>query len=153
MKLSVLVLAISLFAALLAGAQDDTIRVTIKTRGDGSKSTTITDPEKRTATETVTDAGGKVRQKTTYLLGERDLAVGAIFYDAKDKVVYKATYTRDPSGNVTEAAFTAPDDRYLGKRVFIYGADGHATQVIDYDANGQVIPQAQAASKPSRKHH
>jgi hypothetical protein len=57
-------------------------------------------------------------------------------------------------GNVTETAFASPDDQYLGKRVFVYGPDGKASQVIDYDANGQVIPTAQtAAGKPAKKHH
>jgi len=153
-KTLALVLAGSLLASTLACAQEEygTIKVTTKLRADGSKSTTITDPDKRTAEETITNAGGKVLQKITYLLGDRDLAVGAIFYDARGKVVYKVSYERDSVGHVTTSAFSAPDDRYLGKRVFVYGNGDNATQVIDYDANGQVITPAQTASK-SRKHN
>jgi hypothetical protein len=150
-----LILASFLLAPPFVFAQDETygtIKATTKLRADGSRSTTITDPDKRTAEETITNAAGKVLQKTTYLLGDRDLAVEAIFYDAKGKVVYKANYQRDGVGHVTEAAFTSPDDRYLGKRVFVYGAGDNATQVIDYDANGQIIPPAQPASK-AKKHH
>ena len=154
MKTLALVLAGSLLVSSFACAQEEfgTIKVTTKLRPDGSKSTTITDPDKRTAEETVTNAGGKVLQKITYLLGDRDLAVGAIFYDAKGNVAYKASYERDGVGHVVEAAFSAPDDRYLGKRVFVYGNGDNATQVIDYDANGQIITPAQTASQ-SKKHH
>ena len=122
MKPLALLLAGSLLASTLAFAQDETygtIKVTTKLRPDGSTSTTITDPDKRTAEETVTNAGGKVLQKTTYQLGDGDLAVGAIFYDAKGKIVYKAAYERDGAGHVTTASFSSPDDRYLGKRVFV----------------------------------
>jgi len=136
----------SLVATSFVSAQETygTIRATTKLRPDGSKSTTILDPDKHTAEETITDASNKVMRKTTYLLGEKDIATGAIFYNAKGDMVYKATYTRDGAGHVTEAAFNAPDGRYLGKRVFVYtGTNDTTAQVIDYDANGQQIAQAQ----------
>ncbi len=146
-----------LLAAPWARAQNDsfgTIRATVKLRPDGSKSTTITDPDKHTAEETISNAAGKMVSKTTYILGENDVAESAIFYNAKGEIIYKASYKRDVVGNVTETAFASPDDQYLGKRVFVYGPDGKASQVIDYDANGQVIPTAQtAAGKPAKKHH
>ena len=167
MKALALLPGIFYLAAPLASAQATygTIKVTTKILEGGFKSTTITDPEKHTAEETVTyndgkDARGniipgKVLKKTVYLLGENDIAIGAIFYDPKGAVVYKASYQRDGAGHVTEAAFSAPDGRYLGKRVFVYGASGdNATQVIDYDADGQLIAQAQpVAPKSSKKKH
>ena len=157
MKSISLLSACLLLAAPWACAQSETygtIRATVKLRPDGSKSTTITDPDKHTAEETISNAAGKVLSKTTYILGENDAAESAIFYNAKGDVVYKASYKRDVVGHVIETAFASPDDRYLGKRVFVYGADGNASQVIDYDANGQVIPSSQTASgKSSKKHH
>ena len=167
MKAHVLLPAILVLAAPFGSAQETygTIRVTTKILEGGFKSTTITDPEKHTAEETVTYNDGKdtqgriipgkVLKKTTYLLGDGDIAVGAIFYDAKGAVVYKASYQRDAAGHVTEAAFSAPDGRYLGKRVFIYGAGGNnATQIVDYDADGQMIAQAQPVpQKSSKKKH
>ncbi len=130
-----------------------TIKATTKLRPDGSKSTTIVDPDKHTAEETILDAGNRVLKKTTYLLGDGELAIGAIFYDAKGKAIYQASYTRDGAGHVTEAAFSAPDGRYLGKRVFVYANGDTATQVIDYDANGQLIAQAQPVTKAAKKRH
>ncbi len=154
MKSLFFALASLLLAAPWAAAQNETygtIKATTKLRPDGSTSTTITDPDKHTAEETITNSAGKVLQKTTYILGDRDFADSAIFYNAKGQVVYKANYKRDDMGRVLESAFSSPDDRYLGKRVFVYGADGNASQVIDYDANGQVMTQSQPTK--SKKHH
>lgn len=157
MKALALVATLFFLAAPFVSAQETygTIRATTKLRPDGSKCTTILNPDTHTAEETISDAANKVLKKTTYLLGDGDLAVGAIFYDAKGTVIYKASYQRDGGGHVTEAAFSAPDGRYLGKRVFVYGAGGdNATQVIDYDANGQLIAQAQPVPpKSSKKKH
>jgi len=143
-------LLVLLCAAIVARAQETlgTIRATVKTRGDGSKVTTILDPEKRTAEETVTDQAGKVQRKITYLLGDGDLSIGAIFYDAKGNVTYKASYKRDTMGRVIESSFTSPDDQYLGKRKFVYGA-GDAARVEDYDANGTLITRPQPAGRPA----
>lgn len=165
MKAVALLFVPLILAVPLASAQETfgTIKVTVKQLEGGFRSTTITDPEKHTAEETVTyndgkDAvgrtiPGKVLKKTVYQLGEDGIAVGATFYDGKGKVIYKANYTRDGSGRVTEAAFNSSDDRYLGKRVFVYTGSptDPATQVIDYDANGQLIAQAQPAGPKSGK--
>ncbi len=146
MKFPVLLSAL-LFAAVTASAQESygTIKATTKLRADGSTSTTILDPEKRTAEETITDARGKLLKKITYVLGERDLAIGAIFSDAKGNVIYKASYQRDGVGRVVESAFTGPDGRYLGKRTFAFGAGDTVTRMEDYDANGVLIMRPQAA--------
>lgn len=144
MKIAPIFFCSLLLAAPLVRAQETygTIRATTKLREDGSKSTTIVDPEKRTAEETITDSGNKVLRKTTYLLGDHDLAVGAIFYNAKGVAIYQASYQRDAQGHVVESSFTSPDGRYLGKRLFVYGAKDAVSQVQDYDANGVLITSA-----------
>jgi hypothetical protein len=153
-KISAFLLSL-LCAATLAHAQESygTIRSTTKLRPDGSKSTTLLDPEKRTADETIVSQDGKVMQKITYLLGDGDLAVGAIFYDLKGNVKYKASYKRDGQGRVIESNFTSSDDRFLGKRKFIYGSSDTA-RMEDYDANGVLITRPQAvrpAATPKKK--
>jgi hypothetical protein len=152
-KTPVLLLAVAFLAAPFVSAQETygTIRATTKLRPDGSKATTILDPEKHTAEETILDSGNKVLKKTTYLLGDGDIAIGAIFFDAKGKEVYRASYKRDGAGRVAESTFNAPDGRYLGKRVFVYAGNDTAGQVVDYDANGQIIAQAQPVSKGTKK--
>lgn len=153
MKFPVLLTAL-LFGAISAGAQESygTIKATTKLRADGSTSTTILDPEKRTAEETLTDAKGKVTRKTTYILGERDLAIGAIFADAKGNVIYKVSYQRDALGRVIESSFSGPDGRYLGKRIFAFGVGDTVMRMDDYDANGVLIARPQPVTgKTSKK--
>jgi hypothetical protein len=151
-KIPVLLFAL-LCAAISVDAQEyyGTIKSTTKLRADGLTSTTTVDPDQRTAEETVRDGSGKVLRTTTYTLGERDLPIGAVFADAKGKVIYKASYQRDAIGQVVETTFTGPDDRYLGKRVFVFGGGKAITRVEDYDARGQLIAQAQPGSKPTAK--
>ena len=153
MKIATLLLASLLLTAPLACAQNDTygtIKATIKTRLDGSKSTTIVDPDKRTAEETITDAGGKVTKKITYLLGDGDLALGAIFSDGKGKVIYKESYKRDAYNHIVESSFTSPEGKYLGKRLFIYGSGNSAPRIEDYDANGNLMVTPGSAAKKRR---
>ena len=156
MKTLAVLLALSALAVPALRAQQDaygTIRVTVKRLPDGGQLTTKTDPEKHTTEEVTTDAAGKVRKKTTYLLDEGNLPTEAIFCDAQGNILYKTVYQRDTWGHITEARFMAADDTYLGKRVFVYGANGVTTQVTDYDANGQmVIPTGQTAAR-ARKNH
>lgn len=140
--------ALIVFAVSVASAQENygTIKVTTRLHEDGTKSTTIVDPEKHTAEETFVNAANKVVKKITYLLGENDVSIGAIFYNAKGDVTYKASYVRDGANRITETTFSSADGKYLGKRVFVYtgGTGTAATQVIDYDAAGQQIATAQA---------
>lgn len=146
--------ALLVFAASVASAQENygTIKVTTRLHEDGTKSTTIVDPEKHTAEETFVNAANKVVKKITYLLGENDISIGAIFYNAKGDVTYKASYVRDGANRITETTFSSADGKYLGKRVFVYaGGNGTAaTQVIDYDANGQQIAAAQPAGSKGK---
>jgi hypothetical protein len=152
-KTTTLFLSALLLTASLARAQSDnygTIKATTKIRMDGSKSTTIVDPEKRTAEETITDAGGKIIKKVTYLLGDGDLALGAIFSDPKGKVIYRETYKRDAYNHIVESAFTSPDGKYLGKRLFIYASSNGAPRIEDYDANGTLMVTPGSTAKKRR---
>ena len=134
-------LAALLLVAPFGMAQEyGAIKATTKLRADGSTSTTILDPEKKTAEETLAQPGGKVLRKTLYFMDDRNFAYGAIFYDGAGNVIYKAGYKRDERGRVTESSFTSKDGRYLGKRLFQYTSGDQASVVEDYDAAGKLIP-------------
>lgn len=141
MKTLFILLVTLLLAAPFGVAQEfGTIKATTKLRGDGSTSTTILDPEKKTAEETITTTGGKVQRKILYYMDERNNAYGAVFYDGAGNILYKAGYKRDERGRVTESSFTSKDGRYLGKRLFYYTSGDQASIVEDYDAAGKLIP-------------
>ncbi len=153
MKTAILLLSLLLLTVPLARAQSDsngTIKATTKLRLDGSKSTTIVDPNKRTAEETITDAGGKVTKKITFLLGDDDLALGAIYADGKGKVIYRESYKRDAYNHIVESSFTSPDDKFLGKRLFIYASGNGTPRIEDYDANGNLMATPGSTAKKRR---
>jgi len=147
------ILAAPLVPAFGQGDAAGVIKATTKLWEDGSKSTTIVDPDQRTAEETVTNAKGKVLRKVTYLLDERNLALGAIHYDQKGSVHYKETYTRDAADHIVEAAYSGADGRALGKRIFVYRGD-KLSGVEDYDAQGNRIAPAQTSpARPDKHRH
>ena len=130
------------------GEPEGTIKATTELRPDGSRTTTIVDPDKRTAEETITDSGGHVLKKTVFLLDERNFAHGAIHYDAKGNIRYKENYKRDGADRISESILFSKDDVPLGRRVFQYDTRGRA-EIQDYDASGNLIVRPQTA-KPAR---
>ena len=149
-----LCLLFSLAAASLARGQSESyapIKATTKYLDGGFRSSTVVDAEARTAIETLINKKNEVVQKTTFLLDEKNLALGAIHYDAKGNVRYKETFARDLAGHVVEARFSGPDGQSLGRRVFNYNGDKPAGGV-DYDANGQVItPRVTTTTRAVKK--
>ena len=123
----------------LAGAHGQgTIKATTRLLPDGSSLTAVTDPDKHTREETITEAGGKVRSKTVFFLNEQNFAKGATHLDAKGNIRYKETYRFDYSGRITESLLFSADDRPLGRRVYVYEGKAQA-RIDDYDATGNLI--------------
>ncbi len=134
-----------LFAFTLAALADDpVVRATTRVLADGSKATTITDRDQKTAVETVTDAGGRMMRKILYTLDDYGQSTGAIHYDAKGNVRYKEAYKRDGAGQISASYLYSKDDKLLGHRTFIY--TGKDVVIDDYDAAGKLIPKATPAS-------
>jgi hypothetical protein len=134
------------------GEPQGTIKATTKIRADGTRATTIVDPDKRTAEETLTDSAGKVLKKSIFTLDDRNFSKTAIHYDAKGEIRYKESYTRDGSDRITESLLFSKDDRPLGKRLFYYDSRGKA-EIQDYDANGNLIarPEPVKPGRPDKK--
>lgn len=133
------------------------VKATVRYLDDGSRLTTVIDSEARTAVETLLakkkpqEKTERVLRKTTYLLDEKDLALGAIHYDANGNIRYKETFARDFMGHVVETRLSSADGRPLGHRVFSFNGD-KPTGVIDYDANGNVItPKIMTTTRPAAK--
>jgi hypothetical protein len=134
------------------GEPQGTIKATTKLRVDGTRATTIVDPDKRTAEETVTDSGGKLLKKTVFLLDDRNFANAAIHYDGKGNIRYKESYKRDGADRISESILFSKDDAPLGRRVFQYDTRGRA-EIQDYDANGNLIarPLPVKPGRPDKK--
>jgi hypothetical protein len=127
------------------------VKATTRILPDGSKAVNIVDPDKREATETVSDAGGKVLKKTWFSLDERDFTTGAVHYDAKGNIRFKESYKRDGADRITATYFYSKDDKYLGYRVFNYDGKGNILNFEDYDAKGNLIPAKNPQAKSKRR--
>lgn len=150
-------LLLSLVSAPFVRAQGEsnaTIKATVKFLEGGAKSSTIVDPEQRTAVETVTDAKDRMIRKTTFLLDDHNFAMAAIHYDARGAIRYKESYQRDSANHVVESRLTNGDGASLGRRVFTYVGD-KVTTVQDFDAQGNLLtpakPPSQARPDPKRR--
>ncbi len=140
-----------LFAPIAFGQGEapGTVKATTKLRGDGSMSTTVVDPDKRTAEEIFSDASGKMLKKTVFTLDENNFATGATYYDGKGKIRYKERYKHDAEHRIAESELFSAADQALGRRVFTYDSRGKA-RVEDYDAAGNLIVQSGRGSKPAK---
>ena len=126
-----------------------TVRAVVRHRPDGSESTVVTDREKGTAEETITDSNRKVLKKTLFTLAPDGQYSGASYFDGKGTLRYRETYTRDGLGRIAESKLFAPSGAPLGRRVYAYDAKGRA-QVADYDAADRPIGQTASSSSKSR---
>ena len=118
------------------------IKATTTILADGSHVVRTVNPDKREATESVLDAGGKVLRKTWYSLNDRDQTTGAVHYDAKGNIRYKETYKRDGADRIVATYLYSKDDKYLGRRDTLYDSKGNPVQIDDYDSQGKLIPKA-----------
>jgi hypothetical protein len=155
MKFVLLFLLCALAGARLHG--QGMIRATTTMHADGSKSNTVVDPEKMTAEETVIDAAGRTIRKVTYLLDEQSQPIGSITYDPKGAILYRVSYKRDGTGRIEEENVTSPTGEFVRRRVYTYGAQNKVTNMVEYDAQGNVIPRAArrpatpSQARPDRK--
>ena len=143
---------------LLASASliaQDAIKATTTLHDDGTQTTTIFDPEKRTTEEITQTSKGKVLRKVTYLLDDANQPLGSIVYDGKGTVLYRASYRRDGMNRIDEENITSKDGKPMRRRVYTYGANNKVVRVDEYDPAGNLIVQPrkqnQSRGRPDRK--
>jgi hypothetical protein len=131
----------------------ETIKATTTVHQDGTQTTTVMDPEKRTTEEVTQTAQGKVLRKTTYLLDDRNQPLGAIAYDAKGTVLYRASYKRDGMNRIDDETITNAEGQMVRRRVYHYGANNKVVRIDEYDAAGNLmVPQRKAGpGRPDKK--
>jgi hypothetical protein len=128
------------------------IKATTTVHEDGSRTVTVMDPEKRTTEETTETSQGKVLRKTTYLLDDRNQPLGAIAYDSKGAVLYRAAYKRDGMNRIDDETITTADGKMIRRRVYTYGANNKVARVDEYDAAGNLIaPVRTSPGRPDKK--
>jgi len=145
-----LVLAIAIPATLLADDDGDanTIHASTVLHEDGTRTVTVTDPEKHTSEAETYDAANKLTQKIVYTLDDQNQQASGIVYNARGQAIFKTSYKRDDLNRINEEDDYSMDDQLIRRFVYDFGPDGKVVRIHAFDAQGNEIPQSDA--RPDR---
>ena len=141
MRSPALLLAIALLPGVCAAqdSSDNAIHAVTVLHQDGTKTVTLTDPDKRTSEASTYDGGGHMTEKVVYTLDDNNQPASGLVYNAANEPMYKAVYKRDSLGRVSEEDDSKLDDQPIGRFVYVYGADGKLLRIRAYDAQGNEV--------------
>jgi len=123
---------------------DDTIHATTVLHEDGTRTVTITDPEKHTSEASTYDGRDKVLQKIVYALDDQNQVVTGVVYTADNKPVFKAAYKRDDSNRISEEDDYTMDDQLIRRFVYEFGGNGKVVRIRAYDSQGNEMQESDA---------
>jgi hypothetical protein len=140
---------------LSALAQDDStdnaIHAITTLHPDGTKTVSVTDPDKHSCESSIYDAGDKLVQKVVYALDDTNQPVTGIVYNAQNRAMYKATYKHDDTANrIKEEDDYTMDDQLIRRYVYDFSPDGKVSRIHVFDAQGNEF-QATDAKKDQRQ--
>jgi len=153
----VLPLRVLLLAALLpalAAAQDDgpdnTIHALTTLHEDGTKTVTITDPEKHTSEASTYDARDKLLEKIVYALDDQGQTATGVVYTAAGRPVFKTAYKRDDLNRITEEDDYTMDDQLIRRFVYEFRPDGKVARIRAFDSQGNELQASDARKDPQQ---
>lgn len=129
-----------LFAAAICKAQqapNDSVRVTVRTNGDGSQTSYRWDNGNHKASALTTEAG-KVREKIQYVLDDAGRFVSGEVFDARGKLRVRTRYKYDSAGRLTEESQLNEAGTLLHRIVHTFDATGREIGYGVYDATGKL---------------
>ena len=158
MRLTPLLLAAALLPGLCAaqGDSDNAIHAVTVLHQDGTKTVTITDPEKHTSEASTYDGRDKLTEKIVYALDENNQPATGVVYTPENRPLYKSVYKRDAMNRLSEEDDFKMDDQPIGRFVYEYGADGKLHRIRAYDGQGNEVHNSagrrDAQQMPPRVH-
>lgn len=147
MRLPPILIAIALVPGVAAAQDDadsDAIHAVTVIHEDGTKTSTITDPEKHSAEATTYDARDKVLEKIVYALDDTNQIASGIVYNANNRAVFKAAYKRDDMNRMAEEDDYTMNDQLLRRFVYEYGPTGRLVRIRAYDSQGNEMQESNA---------
>jgi len=129
---------------------DDTIHAVTVLHEDGTKTVTITDPDKHSSEASTYDGGNNLMERIVYALDDNNQPVSGVVYTAKNQPVFKSTYKRDDMNRISEEDDYTMDDQLIRRFVYEFGPNGNVVRIRCYDAQGNEI-QASVAKKDERQ--
>jgi hypothetical protein len=125
------------------------VRVTNTEYDDGSGSSKELDPEKRQSIETFFDASRRPMYRILYQLDDRLKPVAGIYYNNKNRVFQKSSYTLDGADRIIQEVVFDPKDTLVCTKNFYYGTRGGQSallKVVTYDRNGTMVKEQKVNS-------
>jgi hypothetical protein len=127
-----------------SGGADNTIHAITTLHEDGTKTVTITDPEKRTSEAATYDGRDRLLEKIVYALDDQNQVTSGVVYTAANKPVFKTSYKRDDANRISEEDDYTMDDQLIRRFVYEFGANGKVSRIRAYDSQGNEMQQSDA---------
>jgi len=118
---------------------DDTIHAVTAIHEDGSKTVTVTDPDKHSSEATTYNAADKVIEKIVYALDENNTPVSGTVYGPDNAAAFKAVYKHDDFNRITEEDDFTLDGQLMRRFTYEFGPDGKLLKIHAYDSQGNEL--------------
>jgi len=146
----ILLAAIALLPWLCAGqddssnSDDNAIHAITALHEDGTKTVTITDPDKHSSEASTYDAANHVIEKVVYTLDENNSPVSGLVYGRDGAVAFKTTYKHDDFSRIVEEDDLTLQDQLFRRFTYDFGPDGKLLRIHAYDGQGNELQESDA---------
>jgi hypothetical protein len=127
---------------------DNVVHAVTAIHDDGSKTVTVSDPDKHSSEATTYDAANKLIERVVYTLDDNNLPVSGIVYGRDNNPAFKTAYKHDDSNRISEEDDYTLDDQLIRRFTYEFGADGKLLRVHAYDSQGNELHQSEARKDP-----
>jgi hypothetical protein len=125
-------------------ADDNAIHAITELHEDGTKTVTITDPDKHTSEASTYNAGDRLIEKVVYTLDENNSPVSGLVYGADNAVAFKTTYKHDDFNRIVEEDDFTLQDELFRRFTYDFGPDGKLKQIHAFDGQGNELQESDA---------
>ena len=123
---------------------DNVVHAVTAIHDDGSKTVTVTDPDKHSSEATTYNAANRIIERVLYNLDENNVLVSGTVYGANNVPAFKTAYKHDDSNRISEEDYYTLDDQLIRRFTYEFGADGKLLRIHAYDSQGNELHQTDA---------
>jgi hypothetical protein len=149
-----ILLAIAAAAPGLCLAQDDSsdnaIHAITAIHEDGTKTVTITDPDKHSSEATTYDARDRVIEKIVYALDDNNSPITGVVYGPDNNPAFKTVYKHDDFNRISEEDDYTLDGQLIRRFTYDFGPDGNLRRIHAFDSQGNEL-QEEGVHKDERQ--
>jgi len=149
--LPLMIAAIAVLSGLCAAQDDssnnnndDAIHAITELHEDGTKTVTVTDPDKHSSEASTYNAANRLIEKVVYTLDENNSPVSGLVYGADNAVAFKTTYKHDDFNRIVEEDDYTLDDQLFRRFTYEFGPDGKLKRIHAFDGQGNEMRQSDA---------